>query len=56
MLMTRLMFLFFLLFIYRDSSEEVGHNFHGIRILLLHTIYDALFLLTQWFDLGCMGI
>ena len=37
-------------------SEEVGHNFRGICILLLRIMCNVLFLLTQRVDLGCVGV
>ena len=38
------------------STEEVGHDFRGMRILLSCTICNVRFLLTQWIDLGCVGV
>ena len=39
-----------------SESEEVGHDFHGMCILLSHIICNVLFLLTQQVDLGCVGV
>ena len=38
------------------DSEEVGHNFRGMFILLSRIIDNELFLLTQRVDLGCVGV
>ena len=37
------------------GPEEVSHDFRGMQVKLLHTIGEALFLLTQRVDLGCGG-
>ena len=37
------------------STEEVGHDFRGMQLLLTRTICQVQFLLTQRVDLGCGG-
>ena len=41
---------------FRMAAEEVGHDFRGMHISLSHTICSVRFLLTQWVDLGCVGV
>ncbi len=38
-----------------NNFEEVGHDFCRMCFELSH-ICNVLFLLTQWLDLGCVGV
>ena len=43
-------------FFLSSCSEEVGHDFRGMQVELSRAMGKALFLLTQWVDLGCGGV
>ena len=38
------------------NPEEVGHDFRGMQVKLSRAIGKALFLLTQWVELGWVGV